>query len=61
MIAQETVRRRLDQAEFVRRGLASLQKARTTGKYVDADAMVTRLRAQLRQAKSRTRATGSGR
>jgi len=50
---RETVRRRLEQAEFLRRGMASLRAARRSGKYIEADAAVAKLQARLDKAKSR--------
>ena len=37
---RQTVMRRQNQAEFVARGLVSLENARRTGEYVDADEVV---------------------
>jgi Arc/MetJ-type ribon-helix-helix transcriptional regulator len=47
------VQRRRNQAEFVARGLRSLEKARRTGEYVDADAVVDRLQGKLDAARAR--------
>lgn len=52
---RETVRHRLAQAEFVRRGLASLEAARHSGKYIEADAVVARLQARLDRAETKGR------
>lgn len=52
---RETVRHRLEQAEFVRRGMASLEMARRSGKYIDADAVVAKLQARLDRAASKGR------
>jgi predicted transcriptional regulator len=52
---RETVRRRLEQAEFVRRGLASLEAARRSGKYVEAKTVVAKLQARLDKARSKAR------
>lgn len=48
-----SVRQRQAQAEFVRRGLASLARARTEGGYVSADESVQRLAARLKAARAR--------
>lgn len=45
------VRRRLDQAEFLRRGQASLADARQQGRYVSADGVLGKLEARLAQAR----------
>jgi predicted transcriptional regulator len=50
---RENVRRRLEQAEFVRRGMASLEAARRSGKYIKADAVIAKLQARLGKAKSK--------
>ena len=47
------VQRRRDQGEFVARGLHSLEQARRTGGYVDADAVVQRLQGRLDAARGR--------
>ena len=44
---RDSVQRRRNQQEFVRRGLASLENARLTGSYVDADVMLARLERKL--------------
>ena len=41
------------QQEFIARGLASRDKARSTGRYVSAEAAFDRLQAQLDKAKTR--------
>jgi len=41
------------QQEFIARGLASRDKARSTGRYVSAEAALERLQAQLDKAKTR--------
>lgn len=51
------VQRRRDQAEFVARGLRSLDDARRTGVYVDADVVVRKLQGTLDAARTRKRAT----
>ena len=45
------------QAEFVARGLRSLDDARRTGVYVDADVVVRKLQGKLDAARTRKRAT----
>lgn len=50
---RETVRRRRDQAEFIARGLKSLEVAKRTGDYVDADVVLKRLEGRLSAAKKR--------
>jgi hypothetical protein len=50
---RETVVRRRNQAEFVARGMLSLEEARHTGQYVDADVVVDKLREKLSTAKRR--------
>jgi predicted transcriptional regulator len=52
---RETVRHRLAQAEFVRRGLASLEAARRSGKYIEADAVVAKLQTRLERAETKGR------
>lgn len=49
---RHTVRQRIDQAEFVARGLRSLQKAKRTGDYIEADEVVAGLRKKLAAAKA---------
>jgi Arc/MetJ-type ribon-helix-helix transcriptional regulator len=46
------VQRRSHQAEFVRRGLQSLDDARRTGDYVDVDEVMARLQRKLDAAKT---------
>ena len=48
-----TVLRRRHQAEFAARGLESLNEARTTGDYVDADDVVKMLQRKLDAARRR--------
>jgi hypothetical protein len=55
---RNTVRRRMDQAEFVARGLKSLAKARESSDYLEADEVVGRLRKALAAAKQRQPASG---
>ena len=53
------VLRRRHQAEFIARGLRSLEDARRTGAYADADAVVADLQSKLDAA--RTRKSGTSR
>jgi len=55
---RNTVRQRMDQAEFVARGLKSLAKARKSAEYVEADQVAARLRKMLAAAKKRQPAPG---
>ena len=48
-----TVLRRRHQTEFIARGLQSLDEARTTGDYVDADTVVKTLQRKLDAARKR--------
>ena len=50
---RESVRRRQDQMEFVARGLKSLEAAKGTLDYVDADTVVGKLEQRLAEAKKR--------
>ena len=52
---RDTVRRRVEQAEFVTRGIASLETARRSGNYLDAQAVVAKLQARLDTARSTER------
>lgn len=47
---QDSLQRRRNQQEFVRRGLASLENAKLTDSYVEADAMLARLERKLADA-----------
>lgn len=49
---RDSVMRRLTQAEFVKRGLTSLEEARQTGVYVSAEVVLDRLEAKLAKARS---------
>lgn len=49
---RESLRRRLDQAEFVKRGIASLQSARKSGKTISADTALRTLEDRLAKAKA---------
>jgi predicted transcriptional regulator len=53
---RDTVRRRLDQAEFVARGIASLEAAKRDGRYVDAKTVVAKLQARLDKARGKASA-----
>ena len=48
-----TVLRRRHQAEFVARGTRSLEEARASGRYVEADAVLQELQRKLDAARSR--------
>ena len=52
-----TVLRRRNQAEFIARGLCSLEDALRTGDYVDADVVVQKLQRKLDAARKRKPAT----
>jgi len=52
-----TVLRRRHQAEFIARGLRSLEEARRTGDYVNADTVVEGLQRKLELARARRAAT----
>ena len=54
---RESVRRRRNQVEFIARGLASLENARRTDAYVDADVLIASLERKLSAAKA-SRAAG---
>ena len=47
------VQRRRHQTEFIARGLRSLEQARRTGGYVDAESVVQRLQGKLDAARER--------
>ena len=49
---RESVRRRRNQAEFMARGMASLENARRTDAYVDADVLIASLERKLSAAKA---------
>jgi hypothetical protein len=53
---RESVIRRRNQAEFVARGLTSLEAARNNGGYVDADVMLGKLRQRLATARQQLQA-----
>lgn len=50
---RETVRRRVEQAEFVARGLASLVNAKRTGRFIAAEDVVAKLEKRLDQARAK--------
>ncbi|MEJ8854809.1 YlcI/YnfO family protein [Variovorax robiniae] len=50
---RNTVRQRMEQADFVARGMRSLAKARKSGQYIEADEVLEGLAAQLAEARSR--------
>mgnify|MGYP003579625564 CR=1 FL=1 len=54
-LVREIVRRRIEQAEFVARGIASLDAAKGNGQFVDADVVVPRLRSRLNGAGRKVR------
>jgi predicted transcriptional regulator len=53
---RQTVMRRRRQAEFLARGLVSLESARSTGEYVESDAVLEKLTLRLAMAKKRMQA-----
>ena len=50
---RETVARRRNQAEFLSRGIQSLEAARNHDDYIDADIVLDKLRQRLARAKTR--------
>lgn len=48
---RDTVRRRTEQAEFVARGITSIEAAKRSGRHVDAASVVGKLRARLDSAR----------
>jgi predicted transcriptional regulator len=52
---RDTVHRRLAQAEFIARGLASIESAKRSGRYVSATAVATKLQARLDKARTQGR------
>jgi predicted transcriptional regulator len=48
---RESVRRRVEQAEFIARGLASLEAAKRSGRYIPADQVVAGLQERLDKAR----------
>lgn len=55
---RDSVKRRLEQAEFVKRGLASLDAAQRRGHYVSAAAVVRKLEDRLAKAYATKRRRG---
>lgn len=59
---RESLRRRVEQSEFIKRGIASLQSARKSGKSISADTAVRKLEERLAKATasqaSKSRTTG---
>ena len=49
---RQTVMERQNQAEFVARGLISLENAKRTGEYVDAESLLEKLAQKLAAAKA---------
>jgi predicted transcriptional regulator len=49
---RESLRRRQEQAEFLQRGLASLEAARRSGRYVPASTVVQKLERRVAVAKA---------
>ncbi len=49
---RETVKRRVDQAAFIQRGMAALESARRSGKTVSADAVIHKLEVRLTAARA---------
>lgn len=54
---RQTVMQRKNQAEFVARGLMSLENAKRTGEYVDAEHVLEKLAQKLAIAKSKSLAS----
>ncbi|MES2973489.1 MAG: YlcI/YnfO family protein [Pseudomonadota bacterium] len=52
---RETVDRRRNQAEFIARGMASLEDAKRRNDFVDADVVVGNLRQRIANAKAQLR------
>jgi hypothetical protein len=48
-----SIEKRLSQKEFVARGLASRERARQTGEYVDAHSVLDRLQLMLNETKAK--------
>lgn len=55
---RQALQQRSQQAEFVARGMASLQAARVSGDLVDADAMLGKLQNRLAQGKAQAARQG---
>jgi Arc/MetJ-type ribon-helix-helix transcriptional regulator len=56
---RESLQRRRDQSEFIKRGLASLKSAQKSGKYISAETAMGKLEDRLAKAKSRARKAAS--
>ena len=48
----DSVQRRRNQQEFIKRGMVSLENARVTDSYVEADALLARLERKLSEART---------
>lgn len=57
---RQAVQQRHQQAEFIARGLRSLEEARVSGDYVDADTVVQQLKEKLAAARRRARPAARG-
>lgn len=57
---RQAVQQRRQQAEFIARGLRSLEQARIDNDYIDADVVVQRLEAQLAAARRKAKPAGRG-
>ncbi len=55
---EERIRNRVHEEEFIRRGLASGEKARRSGKYTPATSVVEGLRRRLADARNAARMPG---
>lgn len=53
---RDNIERRRVQGEFIRRGLASRDEARRTGKYVSVDTVLSKLDTKLKNAQSKSKA-----
>ncbi|HMN82989.1 MAG TPA: YlcI/YnfO family protein [Burkholderiaceae bacterium] len=49
---RESIHRRIEQTDFVKRGLASLDSTRRSGHYVTAESVVAKLQSRLDKARS---------
>lgn len=54
---RDSLRRRQDQAEFVARGMASIDTAKRTGRHVSAAQVVAKLQARLDKARLKAKTT----
>ena len=57
---RDNVRQRLNQAEFIARGIASIDAARRSGHYIDAGTLVDKLQHRLDVARARRKPTTKG-